>query len=368
MLCMHEHYEDCPQREQALYAMDSRNQMIAGYYAFGETDMPRASLALLAQSQREYGLFELTAPSVFQKTIPSFSLAWVCALAEYVLFSGDLAFAKEMLPVAKKVLAFFEINTDNNLVVTPAGADFWHLYEWTEGMNIWDLGGKVRFDAPLNAFFMLSLRNYVNMCSWIKNEAEASWAQEKIDMIYKGFHKAFYCDEKKAYKTYIDENAPHFAQLTQAWALCGGCVPKEYQSAVRASLISNELVEISLSHYVYKYDALMQDSDTYAGFVFSDIENKWGHMLYHGATTFWETILGESDFDGAGSLCHGWSATPAYIFWRYILGIYPTSPGFQTMSVNPSCGDRFRAEGSLKTPHGTFQASLEHGEAHIERI
>ena len=33
-LCMHEHYEDCPWREQALYALDSRNQMLCGYYAF----------------------------------------------------------------------------------------------------------------------------------------------------------------------------------------------------------------------------------------------------------------------------------------------------------------------------------------------
>ncbi|MBD9206300.1 MAG: hypothetical protein EGQ40_00590, partial [Clostridiales bacterium] len=35
-LCMHEHYEDCPWREQALYAMDSLNQAVCGYYCFGE--------------------------------------------------------------------------------------------------------------------------------------------------------------------------------------------------------------------------------------------------------------------------------------------------------------------------------------------
>jgi hypothetical protein len=35
-------------------------------------------------------------------------------------------------------------------------------------------------------------------------------------------------------------------------------------------------------------------------------------MLSCGATTFWETILGAEDFNGAGSLCHGWSAIPVY--------------------------------------------------------
>ncbi|MBR6556567.1 MAG: hypothetical protein IKT60_03960, partial [Clostridia bacterium] len=47
--CMHEHYEDCPWREQALYAMDSRNQMLCGYYAFKEYDFARASLQLMSK-------------------------------------------------------------------------------------------------------------------------------------------------------------------------------------------------------------------------------------------------------------------------------------------------------------------------------
>lgn len=368
MLCMHEHYEDCPQREQALYGMDSRNQMLAGYYAFGETDMPRASLALLAQSQRDCGLLELVAPGSCIFLIPSFSLAWICALNEYVLFSGDIAFTKEMLSVAKRIIEFFVIDDEKKIVVTPTGEEIWNFYEWTDGMNTDVDESEVRYDAPLNSFFVLALRSYANLCVWTKNEEEEAWVQKKIDTIYEGFHKAFYCEENKAYKTYIDGKTPHFAQLTQALALCSQCVPEEYQNTVRMSLINDKLVESSLSHSVYKYDALMQDADKYADFVLSDIEDKWGYMLYHGATTFWETMLGESDFGGAGSLCHGWSATPAYIFWRYILGIYPTSPGYETMSAEPCCGNEFQASGRLKTPKGTFKAYLEHGVTHIERI
>ena len=40
-------------------------------------------------------------------------------------------------------------------------------------------------------------------------------------------------------------------------------------------------------------------------------------MLNEGATTFWETDKGERDFSNAGSLCHGWSAFPAYLYIRY---------------------------------------------------
>jgi hypothetical protein len=37
-------------------------------------------------------------------------------------------------------------------------------------------------------------------------------------------------------------------------------------------------------------------------------------MLKEGATSFWETLLGAADFGGAGSLCHGWTAIPVYMF------------------------------------------------------
>ena len=43
------------------------------------------------------------------------------------------------------------------------------------------------------------------------------------------------------------------------------------------------------------------------------LKEYYGGMLSVGATTFWETELGEADFDGAGSLCHAWSAAPVFL-------------------------------------------------------
>jgi len=50
-----------------------------------------------------------------------------------------------------------------------------------------------------------------------------------------------------------------------------------------------------------------------------EVESIWGKMLYAGATTFWETDLGHADFHNAGSLCHGWSAVPIYLYGKYNL-------------------------------------------------
>ena len=52
----------------------------------------------------------------------------------------------------------------------------------------------------------------------------------------------------------------------------------------------------------------------YQKFILNDIDIVYKKMLDAGATTFWETELGEKDFDNAGSLCHGWSALPIYYY------------------------------------------------------
>ena len=312
-LCIHEHHEDTPWREQSLYAMDSRNQMLCGYYAFEETEMQRASHLLLSKSQWDCGLLALTAPGVYERTIVSFSLAWITAIKEYLQHTGDAEFVKEILPVMKKLMMFFTERMENGLVRTDHEHKYWNFYEWTYRMDNErsDLSGD--FDAPLNASFAIALRDYMYVCENIGNDAEKKWAEEIYESLKDAFHPAFYCEDNKAYKTYIDDKEPHFAQLTQAFALLGGVVPQEVEDDVRKNVINPDFVEASLSYCAYKYDALLMDRKNYQDIVISDIERQWGYMLDCGATSFWETILGEADFEGAGSLCHGWSAVPVYI-------------------------------------------------------
>jgi hypothetical protein len=81
-------------------------------------------------------------------------------------------------------------------------------------------------------------------------------------------------------------------------------------------MIANiEVVPATLSMACFRYDALLKaDKDRYTEVILEEIDRDCGYMLDSGATTFWETLKGEADFGGAGSLCHGWSAMAAYYY------------------------------------------------------
>ena len=75
-------------------------------------------------------------------------------------------------------------------------------------------------------------------------------------------------------------------------------------------------------------------------------------MLYQGATTFWETEKGGWDFANAGSLCHGWSAIPVYVYFAYGLGLRPTQPGFAQYALRPVDSGLYERSGRFVTSDG----------------
>ncbi len=355
--CLHEHYEDCPWREQALYAMDSRNQMLCGYYAFGEYAAPRASLKLLALSLREDGLLELCAPAKVPVTIPSFSAMFIVELYEYLLFSGDKDFAAELLPTARALAdAFAARRADNGLIPAYTRKEHWNFYEWQpylEGYQTHPLDTEpVRFDAPLQCFVVLALSRLADLCDALGEPGGADY-RAMADEMRAATHALFWEEETGGYASFANsKNRWQFAQLTQALAVCADVCPDALIDRVLPHLTGGDMVPVTLSYSVFQFDALMRRPETYARWVFNHIADDWGHMLYREATTFWETLVGAPDFDNAGSLCHGWSAVPVYVYFAYGLGLYPTAPGFTEYRVAPVDSGLYELSGRLLTADG----------------
>lgn len=102
---MHEHYEDTPWREQALYAEDSRNQALCGYYVFEGFEYQRHNIILLSKSLLKNGLLALTSPCGFKSLyIPSFSLIFIKEVDEYLQYTNDYSILKEVGNVLRTIM------------------------------------------------------------------------------------------------------------------------------------------------------------------------------------------------------------------------------------------------------------------------
>ena len=319
-MCMREHYEDCPWREQSLYTFDSRVQMLCGYYAFGEYTFPRESLRLFAKSLREDGTLELCAPGIIPITIPSFTTIYIRQLKEYLDYSGDAAFIREVFDYARKIVEKLEERIDDTgLIPCFAGNQYWNFYEWKEG-----LAGEEYFtenppyECPLNAFASDSFYCFARLCEAVQPELAAHY-DALHNKLNEQLHKAFFDADRNVYLSRQNDYDRPLHAFTQALALYVGATPENVKAAVVENMLSDRMIPCTLSASIYEYDVLLQIGDSYREYVRKEIESIWGKMLYAGATTFWETDLGHADFHNAGSLCHGWSAVPIYLYGKYNL-------------------------------------------------
>ena len=321
--CMHEHYEDCPWREQALYACDSRNQMLFGYAVFDAHigRYAQANLRLMANGLREDGLLELCFPARVAVTIPSFSLYFILAVLENYLYTEDLAFAEEMLSVADKILAAFDARIDGTgLIPAFKEKEYWNFYEWKPGLDgdqtFRDYELPLRYDSCLNLLYLIVLQRlhqfYVKTGKKPKTDLVGRAARSK-----EAIERAFYVPEKKNFAISLENGVRSgFSQLALALAVAAGCRKEDVKEHLLMLKSEGLMQPMSCAFKLWLYEALLENGEENLAWVMEDILRTFGKMASVD-TTLYETDLGADDFLLAGSLCHGWSAVGCYILSRY---------------------------------------------------
>ena len=313
-LSMMEHYVDTPWREQCLYAFDSRNQMLCGYYAFenGNAEYARANLLLMSKDRRDDGLLSICYPCGMDLTIPSFSLYYFMAVKEYIEHTGDVSLGEEVYEKLISIVEVFLKNRKDGLICTFEGLNHWNFYDWSEYLE-----GKLyeydisHADFIINCLFIIALENLRLIAAKIKKEFIYDETLKEIKINAKSF---FYDVKTKGYS--LTQGEKKFTVLGNALAILSGIADNADELCEK--IAKDEFSDCSLSMKCFKYDALLlTDKEKWQGQVLDEIRNDYKKMLNAGATSVWETIDGASAFDNAGSLCHGWSAIPIYYFQTF---------------------------------------------------
>lgn len=312
-LCMHEHFEDCPWREQALYNMDARNEMLCSYYAFGDYKFARADLVLMSKGLRKDNLLSLCFPAGMDFPIPFFSLCYPVQLFEYVRESGDVTVLDETFDTASAIINNFIGRIEENGLIDRFEYPYWNFYEWSVGSSGFiprtpaEAPDKYNaYDLILNCMFLYSVMHYARLC-----EIKGKKFNFDIEKTLKSIRKTFYDEEKGMYKA-TTEGAPFYTVLGNSLAILVGLGDETLADKI---VDGKDMVGITLSMNTWLYEALLQvNGDKYKNYILNDIDKKYSTMIKKGATTFWETELGAFDMGESGSLCHGWSALPIYYY------------------------------------------------------
>lgn len=307
-LCMMEHYVDCPWREQCLYAFDSRNQMLSGYYAFdgGNFEYAKSNLLLMSKDLRNDGLLSICYPCGIDLTIPSFSLHYITAIKEYIEHSGDTGIIKEVDFKLREILSTFLNNCKDGVICTFTNSCHWNFYDWSPLLDGYIPDEeKGQADAMASLLTLLALKAYKKICKLCSLPFEL---EKKINSLALNIKKQFYSYEKNA--ILIRGEA---IELANALSVLADVTTYEESKKICELLTQGDLISCSLSMKCFIYDALLKtDKEKYKDFILSDIRRNYTPMLVTG--TVWETVIGKEDFGGAGSLCHGWSSMPIYYF------------------------------------------------------
>ncbi|MBO5789308.1 MAG: hypothetical protein J6R42_05125 [Clostridia bacterium] len=346
LCCAHDNYVDCPYYEQQQYDMDSGLQMLFTLRMTGDTALPKKSISDLAASQLPDGMIQANYPSVVVQVIPSFSLYWVLMLREYIRYTADFAFAKEMIGTAEKVLSCFASLLDEKGLV--GTTNYWPFVDWVAEWVKPDIedgvcaGGR---DEPLTMYTMIyvvALKAMAELCVSLgkKGQAEDYLAQADAAILALNTH----CFDPN-YQMY--RNTPYrndFSQHTALWAVLSGAITGDEAVALMRKAMTEPLYRTSFSMNYYLFRALEMTGlyDEFAPLVFEG----WKTMLDWHCTTWCENPACPR------SECHAWSSTPIFEMSSAILGVYPTADGMTDIRVSPRLGWFDDMQGTVPTPYG----------------
>lgn len=320
-----EFYLDGIKRDRWVWSGDSyQSYFINRYLYFDENIAQRTIVALGGKGEVEQHI----------NTIMDYTFYWLISIYDHYEMTGDKQFVKDIFPRMKAFIDFTVSRLDENGLADKADGD-WIFIDWAD----MDKSG------PLCAEQMLLLRGIEGFiaCAKLLGEEYSGYEavhknlKTKINELYWNEEKGAFIDSFTSGKNNVTRHANIFALLF------GYADEKRREQIIKNVLLNDEVAQIKTPYFKFYELEAMASVGEYE-YVRERILDYWGAMIDIGSTSFWEEFdpsrawQEQLDMYGikyAKSLCHAWGSSPIYLIGRYLLGIRPTSPGYETFEVIP---------------------------------
>jgi len=356
-------------RERRQYAQTSYYACLGNYSVFGDCALQRRYLRQVAQEQLANGIMPAYAPrhgDDFMVILDS-NCFWVRGLHQYLLYSGDVASTRELLPAARKLLDLLHGFTNSDGLIDSPPYPYW----LDHGLN--DRRGA---NFCFNGHYLGAIEDFAQVLQWL-DEPDVDTFRGRAERIRSALREQFWDPEKKLVAdAFVDgERSDRFSEHANAMALALEIAGPEQMEAVAAQLSKNEshdfirresgIVMVTPAMSYFLHVGLCEAGRVEASWDL--LQARFAHMIAPGTNgTLWE----EWWLDGTGrngrfrqivdgrSDAQTESAFVPALFSRYILGIEPTQPGLRDVVLRYYPSSRLlRRHGAIPTPSGLLEVA-----------
>ncbi len=336
-----------PYYEQLNYIGDARIEALVSLYVSGDERLMQKSIQQFDDSRLPEGLTQSRYPSYIVQIIPTYSLLWIGMIHDLLMYTDNPEFTRQFLPGIESVLGWFEERIDSTGMVTDL--EWWNFTDWATGFsNGIPPGADNGYSANVSLQLVCALQNAMDIFSYFGEHQKAK-AYEAVKKSVQGSTMAA-CYNSSSGMIAETPKQNIYSQHTNIWAILTNTIQEQDQAELMEKILKkDELIQSTIYFKFYLFRALQKSG---MGDRYLDMLDPWNRMLDKGMTTF-----GEKDLNPR-SECHGWSASPCFDLLHTVAGIYPGSPGFETVSIEPNPGKLQSIEVKFPHPKGMILLKL----------
>ena len=350
-MCSHETHMDCPYYEQLQYIGDTRLQVLLSFLVTPDVRLARKALVLMDASRQNVSGLPLDAAPGAGKLIPPFALLWIAMMRDYMVWRGEAAFIRPLLPGAREVMErFLGLCDADGVFVSGRG---WNYVDANEGFTFGvppggQAGGR---SGVLQLLLVYSLMQLADLERRAGRRALAAHWRASADVLWRAARTHYWDPARQLFAD--DPGHTRYSQHAQVLAALSGLLPRRRaRQLMERAMAERDLTRCSLYFSHYRFEA-MGCFD--GGRHLRERMDDWHSLVEQGFKTFPE------HFGPTRSECHAWSAHVLYHVLRTLVGIGPVPGRPDRIRIRPHLrrGEWVRA--SIPLAAGTLDVDLRMG-------
>jgi hypothetical protein len=330
-------------RERRQYAQTGYYGAMGNHWIFGDTALQRRYLLQTAQEQEANGIMPAYAPlkSDDYMVILDSNLLWIRSLHQYYLFSGDQITTTRLLDSAHKLMELLHSFTDQLGLINKPPYPY-----WLDHANL-DRAGA---NFTLNALYLGALEDFSQLLKWLKKKKANVYA-ERASHLKNSLREYFWNEKEGLFADALLESglSNKYSEHTNGMALALKIATVDQGRSIVEKLLADDpnlfikrstgitIVTPAMSYFLHQGIAYYGDVDA----SFNLLRKRFDHMLaaQHNGTLWEEWWLdgtgrsGKFDPQQTRSDAQTESAFIPALFAEFLLGVKPSKPGMEEMSL-----------------------------------